>query len=320
MLVQCPSCAKQLNVPDTAVGKKAKCPACTSVFEIIAPPAVAAAPNPSKTTPPPPPVLKNADEDRPRRRQRDDDEDDDRPRAKRSRDEQEYDDEDGPSIQKNTASRGAQDMAAVISLWLKLACVALIAAFLIGLINTYLTTASLSNLNIVVGNMNVNVKGGPQGNMKINMGGFVPPPPSPLATTLLGLVGGLIIYGPCLAFMYLGSINVLKFKSRGIVMTGIIIATVLGSLIALGAIWQLITMLRVWLSFFQPIALLTGLATAAVLLIAGIKGLTLMGKPAMKEAFGVNNRPRRSRDRDRDEEDEDEDRPRRRRSRREEED
>jgi len=317
MHVQCPSCAKQLNVPDTAVGKKAKCPSCTSVFEIIAPTAVSATPNLPKPPPPPPPVLKEAEEDRPRRRPRDDDEDDDRPRTKRSRDEHEYDDEDGPPIRKNTASRGAQDMAAVVSLWLKLSCIALIASLLIGLINTYLITASLSNLNIVVGNMNV--KGGPQGNMKINIGGFAPPP-SPLAVTLLGLVGRLIILGPCLAFMYLGSINVLKFKSRGIVMTGIIIATVLGSLLALGAIWQLITMLTVWLSFFQPIALLTGVATAAVLLIAGIKGLTLMGKPAMKEAFGVKERSRRARERDRDEEDEEEDRPRRRKNRREEED
>lgn len=96
MLVQCPHCSKQLNVPDTAAGKKAKCPGCNQVFDIAAPTAVAAAPPVPRPAPPPPPPPARGDaiedDDRLRRRDRDDDYDDDRGRRRR-RDE---DDDDRP--------------------------------------------------------------------------------------------------------------------------------------------------------------------------------------------------------------------------------
>src|SRR5262249_2522120 len=64
-VVTCPECTKKLNVPDTAVGKKAKCPGCNAVFAGSAPaPAPAAAPlplppEPKKAAPPArPPDLK----------------------------------------------------------------------------------------------------------------------------------------------------------------------------------------------------------------------------------------------------------------------
>lgn len=34
MMTACPSCSKQLNVPETAVGKKVRCPGCQQVFEV----------------------------------------------------------------------------------------------------------------------------------------------------------------------------------------------------------------------------------------------------------------------------------------------
>jgi hypothetical protein len=89
MLVKCPNCGKQLNVPDTAAGKKAKCPGCANIFEVMASSAVAAAPPAPK--PPPPPIREDVEEDRPRRRVRDEEDEDDRPR-RRPRDEEDDDD------------------------------------------------------------------------------------------------------------------------------------------------------------------------------------------------------------------------------------
>ena len=52
----CPSCGKALQVPDAALGKKVKCPACTQVFQ-IARPVVDAEPEPQM-----PPVMSRFDE------------------------------------------------------------------------------------------------------------------------------------------------------------------------------------------------------------------------------------------------------------------
>ncbi len=48
--VPCPQCGKKLNAPEDSMGKRAKCPACQSVFALTQPPPGAAAP----AVPPPP--------------------------------------------------------------------------------------------------------------------------------------------------------------------------------------------------------------------------------------------------------------------------
>ncbi len=58
MQVLCPTCKQKLNVPDSALGKKIRCPKCQAVVP------VPAAPEPAiKTTPPPSPKPSDADED-----------------------------------------------------------------------------------------------------------------------------------------------------------------------------------------------------------------------------------------------------------------
>ncbi len=295
MLVHCPSCNKHLNVPDSAVGKKARCPGCNNVFEVAVPTAVAVTPIVSKPPPPPAPV---ADEEagQPRRRSRanDDDLDEDRTRRSRRRDEDDDDldgtDDDRP-MRRRAGSGSVVQQVATLSKLLKIASFVLIGAFVIGLLNTYLTAASLRN--IVQGNFNV--RNGPN-NINVNLGALTP---SPVAAALFFLVGAGLVYGICLAFMFIGANKATQLTSRGLVMTGVIIALVLGTLMALGAVWNLVVMLRGIMVFSQPVTVLVGAGTSAMLLIAGIRGLIIMGQPAVQAAFAANDggRPHRRRSR-----------------------
>ncbi len=115
MQVQCPSCSKQLNVPDTAAGKKAKCPGCTTVFQIPPTTSVAATPAVPKPPPPVPRAMADDDEDdKPVRRRRtrseeDDDEDEPRSRAHRYDEDEEEDDGDYERpIRRSTATRSGR--------------------------------------------------------------------------------------------------------------------------------------------------------------------------------------------------------------------
>jgi predicted Zn finger-like uncharacterized protein len=84
MQIACPSCQKQLKVPDTAVGKKVRCPNCNGVFQAV-PEATeiveAQAKQPRPSPPPPPPP-----EDRPRRRREEEEEVPSPPRKRREPD------------------------------------------------------------------------------------------------------------------------------------------------------------------------------------------------------------------------------------------
>ncbi len=99
--VVCSSCSAKLNAPDTAAGKKIKCPKCQAVcsvpapasdFEVVDEPEPGPKPKPKKT------VAKatvDDDEERPRKRKAaDEDDEDDRPRAKKKATRQTEDDED----------------------------------------------------------------------------------------------------------------------------------------------------------------------------------------------------------------------------------
>ena len=314
MLVHCSSCAKPLNVPDNAVGKKAKCPSCATIFEIVAPTAVAAAPlaptapmAPAAPPPPPPPLRRREEfeeDDRPRRPRAEDD-DDDRPRRRRrdEDDERAREDDDDLPRRKRPGAR-VEGMAGWISLWLKICCFVLIGYLLINMLNSYLFTSALFRRPMVVGNM------------QVNFGRFGP---SPTTALLVSFFIALVIYGPCITFMFIGASKANQFSGRGFVLAGLIIAIVLGSLMALGILIEFVSMFTVFLTFMQPITLLVGAGAATILLITGIRGVSLMSYPEMKEAFGVRDEPRRPRRRqERDDDPEDDyddrdDRPRRRR-------
>ena len=128
--VTCPGCSTRLNAPDSAGGKKVKCPkpGCNTVIPVPAPlppePAFEVVEDPVPA-PPPPPVRKpkliqavvEVDEDEPPRkkaRRNDDDDDDDRPRKKR-RDDDDEDDYDRPQRTKKR-KKGGMAVGLIIAL------------------------------------------------------------------------------------------------------------------------------------------------------------------------------------------------------------
>src|SRR5262245_64848660 len=97
ILVTCPGCSAKLNAPDSAAGKKVKCPKpnCGTVipvpaalpqqpaFEVVeeAPPAPPPRPKPKLVA-----AVEVEEDEPPRKKSRRDDGDDDRPKSKRRRD------------------------------------------------------------------------------------------------------------------------------------------------------------------------------------------------------------------------------------------
>ena len=105
--IACPSCSTRFTAPDTAAGKRVRCPKCQAAvpipaaeaedgFEVVDDPAPPAKPAKKK-----PVVVEDEDDDeeeRPRKKrpraEQDEDEDEDRPRKKRRRDEEDEDEDD----------------------------------------------------------------------------------------------------------------------------------------------------------------------------------------------------------------------------------
>jgi hypothetical protein len=81
----CPECDKKLKVPENLIGKKVKCPGCSTMFTARAEGVTTGRPAPPRRRD------EDEDDDRPRSRRRDDDDDEDRPRGRRDRDD-DYDD------------------------------------------------------------------------------------------------------------------------------------------------------------------------------------------------------------------------------------
>jgi hypothetical protein len=271
MLIQCVSCAKKLNVPDNAAGKKARCPACKTVFDIAATAAVAA-----PALPPPVHVDDDNEDARPSRFRDMDEEDEDRAEAQRPTSQtREQEDDDAVAAGQNevpapgAAARGdaagVAAQAAAIARWLRLAALVLIVAFIIGLVAQYLVAEDIQT--------------------RARRRPREPVPMAPLTAVLIFAVPGALILGPCVAFMLIGAGNARKLKGRGMVMTALIITLVLGVLYMFADVAQgLATMLFPHL--FQIVQLVVLVGTTAILLIAGFRGLTLMGRPGMNQAFG----------------------------------
>lgn len=313
MLVQCPSCSKKLNVPDSAAGKKAKCPGCAKLFEVVAATAVAPA------APKSPPVRPAAEDDvRPRKRpapadeedeeveeeerprgkrpQVDDDEDD-APRARgRNQDDEDLDELEEVEDRPARRERGGNPrvLAGIVSWWLRIAGYVLLGYFLISQAFAYLAVSMLQDL----------ARAANPGRQLLFEG------MAPMMLLVVSLVIGAIILTPCLVFIFLGSSRASQLRGRGFVLTGLILCVVLGSLGVLAVIGNILEVLVIP-HLFTILKLVLSALTTAVLLFAGIRGLTLMGR--LREAFAVSSGGRRGRDRDDDDEDDDDDRPRRRR-------
>jgi hypothetical protein len=239
-------------------------------------------------------------------------EDEDRAEAPRATSEtREQDDDDAVAAGRKevpmpggTAARGdaarVTAQAGAIARWLRLAALVLIVAFIVGLVAQYLVAEDLQT--------------------KARRRPREPVPMAPLTAVLIFAVPGVLILGPCVAFMLIGAGNARKLKGRGMVMTALIITLVLGFLYMFADVAQgLATMLFPHL--FQIVQLVVLVGTTAILLVAGFRGLTLMGRPGMNQAFGVpassppRGRPSRRRpdpDEDDDFDDEEHEPPRRR--------
>jgi len=93
MQIACPECHKQLKVPETAAGKKVKCPGCGEIFQALEEIAEEIqTETPAKRPRPAPPPVVEEDDERPRRR-RDEEDEEPPPRSRRRRTDD--DDEEG---------------------------------------------------------------------------------------------------------------------------------------------------------------------------------------------------------------------------------
>ena len=301
MLVHCPSCNKNLNVPDSAAGKKARCPGCNNVFGIAAPAAIAVTPSALKAQALQTRLLATPSGRQPERHDNIDNNEDDRPRRRRSR------------------STNPAKKAKILSRLLMTASFAVIGYFIIGLFGTYYTFVAANERvkEVMIRNQEL-IRGA--GNRPANMN-FDNLGVSPTGPVLAAFVRGALIYGSCVTFMLIGAVRATQLFAHRMVMAGVIIALVLGSLGVILAVYLSMHNSLTFSTLPQSIRLLAHLGTTVVLLLAGIWGLIILGQPAVRAAFDANDGGRRGRRRvrddryDDDEDDADDRKPRRRRPR-----
>src|SRR5262249_31076965 len=159
--------------------------------------------------------------------------------------------------------------------------------YVIDVVNTYMFVANFNPFNVVPKGMpKIEMKGNPFGKGGDNpfgkidfdkdfgkafqgAGGFGP---SPVTATLMSALFALVVYPPCLIFMYLGACKIRKLTGRGLAITGVIIATVLGGLFAIWFVLSLIGIITLLVTFFQIIQVVAMAGATTVLLLASIKG------------------------------------------------
>jgi hypothetical protein len=300
MQVQCPNCSKQLNVPDSAAGKKAKCPACAAVFDVPAPINVAAAP---AAVPGPSPARKSRrddedefEEERPRRSRRDE-EADDRPRRSRSRDDEDddrprrsrRDEDEDDRPRRRSDDDDYDDIGRGGSNWITRACNTLALFLLMGAIASVVFFILLSISNYLYWRAAPGIVFGPFQFRGQTPGGS-------LATTL---ILGLLLTVPCAIFMIIGATKLKTMSSWGLGLTAAIIAASLGGILVIFVIMELVDLAERMVTFMQPISLLAGVGATGLLLFAGIRGMIILLNKDAKRAFpsGVS-RGRRRRGRD----------------------
>jgi len=296
MIVTCPSCKRQLNVPDNAGGKQVRCPICQGVFAVsvsAAPAAVpAAAPPPSapapkaphqqvqanpppaarasppspppeqvQTKPPaPPPLPENVEleEELPRRRPRE------------QRDELDFDDRDADYERPRERPRYLPTTGTIV--WLYVA---------------FGVDVFLAVLLLVGPLVSASAAGG---------GG---PGPGDRGATM---AGGFICFSVFMAlspFVLLAAIFLGKLTNRGLVITGGVMAIIIGSLASIFGVILLIAIAGVAgmaagaghvrvpaiLYIILYATLIFYILVALVNFVAGIKALVTVANPQVKDRF-----------------------------------
>ena len=294
MQIACLSCKKQLKVPDTAVGKKVKCPACGTIFTALdqveemvepgpPPPKPKRKPDVVEEAPPPRPRRSrddDEDDDRPRRsrprdedddrpqRSRNRDDDDDRPRRSRRRDE--YDDDDQFDDYK-TDRKEARRRGQAAAFWFLLAGIISLVMITLSIISNFVISASMPA----------------PGNFKgANVGAYQ-------AGRIVGILscGVVGVIGAISHFLACSSLK--SFKSKSSVVTAIVFGFIFGILFGIGVIINIISLiaisqLPVGLALLKVLiiaAIILGATTSFFNMFAAIKGITTLGNRAIKRQF-----------------------------------
>jgi predicted Zn finger-like uncharacterized protein len=276
MLIACPSCQKQLQVPDSAVGKKVKCPSCAAVFEALANTMGQFQAEPPPLTSAGPSVSREEDgEEQPWRRRADSDEDEDRrddgedqPRRTRRR----WDnDDDGDDEFRRVRSGGRGEATrggSAASIWFMIAGIVTLVMITLSIISNFYVQSRMPAV------------GGPQA-----------------AAYRVGQVVGLLGCGVVVVigaiFHFMASSNLKSFQNKGMVVTAVVFAFIFGVLFGIGVIINLALISQVppgFLSTLVVIAIVLGGSTSAVNLIAAIVGLVALNNPAVSRAFGPRRR------------------------------
>jgi hypothetical protein len=121
-------------------------------------------------------------------------------------------------------------------------------------------------------------------------------PPGYMVGVMIGMVFMLILLATPIVFMFIGSNLLRRARGRGLVLTACILAIVLSGLCTLGVLGQLISMFRIDRDYhgnsgtallLMGIRLVVILAATVYGYIAGISTLALLGRPDVKEAYGL---------------------------------
>jgi predicted Zn finger-like uncharacterized protein len=218
MQFACPSCQKQLRVPDASVGKKVRCPSCAAVIPVLASAEQIQAESPlrdvtEKKSPPPLPMARHQEEEPRSRRRRDDDDEDIEESREERRPRREDDDDDLDDIRADRMEARRRGKAA--ARWF-------LAAGIISLVMVTLSLASNFYMSLRFGDA------GPRPNDAFyNMGRIA-------GMAFCGVVG---IIGA--VFQFQASAGLRSCTRKGAVITAIVFGFVFGVLFGIGVLVNL---------------------------------------------------------------------------------
>ena len=261
MLIQCPSCQKALSLPDDAGGKQVRCPLCSAIFLIAAPPpppvpSVQVAPLPMPPMQLPPahvpslevpagPIAVLPPEPLP-------------PQPSRRGPERDFGFDDGADSDR----RG-------VDLIRQKALLASGAGWLTGAATYFLLYVVLSIMSTAC------VLGGLP--MRGQSGAYV-----------FGMFIGMLLFCIPSIFMFVGASQMRQARSRGLIITGVVFDFIMCALLLLGLVCNLANMFHgpnpyVAIAFIQILLAGGGIALG---ITAGVKTLVLINRRDMQPIFG----------------------------------
>ena len=247
------------------MGKNVRCPGCQQVFQVGGA-AKAPAQQQVQATPPAP-----------------------RPAPQAARQPEPMEDDIGYS---SGPSSEAKKIAAGGGFWLSMSAwylvVTFVVQFLIGGFITYMGTKAVFEEM----QRQFNPGGGP--NPFAAAGGVT------MGAMLIGMVCGAVLLAPFIVFMFLGGSFLPKFKSRGIIITGVVMAFILAGLGVIGVIFKIMSVfasnpiimgraleIPMYVRLWDIVTLIVNVGGIAMLILGGVKALGALNHPSVKAAYGI---------------------------------